>query len=65
MGEKGRRGLFLGVTESVYDAATAIGALLSTALVSALGFEPLFLTSFGCQALTSFLILKSKFEHEK
>ncbi|MEM3626625.1 MAG: MFS transporter [Candidatus Bathyarchaeia archaeon] len=58
--EKSKRGLFLGVTESVYDAAAAIGALLSTAIVSALGFESLFLTSFGCQAATGFFMLKIK-----
>lgn len=62
MSEKGRRGLFLGLTESVFDAATAIGALLSTTIVSAFGFEPLFLTSFGCQAVTGFFIFKSKIQ---
>ncbi|MEM3641099.1 MAG: MFS transporter, partial [Candidatus Bathyarchaeia archaeon] len=62
--DKSKRGLFFGVTESIYDFATAIGALLSTAIVSALGFEPLFLTSFGCQAATGFFMVKSKLEHE-
>lgn len=58
--EKDNRGLFLGMFESVYDITQAAAALLSVVIVSKMGFESLFLTCFGCQAMTGFLIIKSK-----
>lgn len=58
--EKGKRGLFFGIFESAYDIAGAVAALLSVAIVSTLGFEPLFFICSGCQATTGFFVLKSR-----
>ena len=58
--DKDKRGLFLGMFESVYDIAGAIAALLSVIIVSRFGFEPLFFMCSGCQATTGFFILKSR-----
>jgi DHA1 family multidrug resistance protein-like MFS transporter len=60
LGSKEKKGLFLGVFESVYDVAEALAAVLSTIIVSQIGFEPLFLISSSCQITTGFISLKSK-----
>jgi MFS family permease len=54
------RGLFLGLSESAYDIATAAAALFSAIIVSQAGFEPLFLLSSGCQVISGFFILELK-----
>jgi MFS family permease len=59
LGGKEKRGLFLGMFESVYDVAEAIAAVLSTIIVSQIGFEPLFIMSSSCQITTGFISLKS------
>lgn len=54
-----KKGLFLGMFESAYDIAEALAAILSTIIVSKVGFEPLFLISSSCQITTGFISLKS------
>ncbi|MGB9740915.1 MAG: MFS transporter [Candidatus Bathyarchaeia archaeon] len=56
----GRRGLFLGMFESIYDFTEAFAAIFSVIIVSRFGFEPLFLMCSGCQAATGILILRAK-----
>ncbi|MGB9676789.1 MAG: MFS transporter [Candidatus Bathyarchaeales archaeon] len=57
--DKNKRGLFLGMFESVYDIAEAAAALLSTLIATKIGFEPLFFICSGCQATTGIFVLKS------
>jgi MFS family permease len=57
--DKNKRGLFLGMFESVYDIAEAAAALLSTLIATKIGFETLFFICSGCQATTGFFVLKS------
>jgi len=59
MSDKDKRGLFLGMFESVYDIAWAVAALLSGIIVSMFGFELLFFMCSGFQASTGFFVLKS------
>ena len=57
--DKEKRGLLLGTFESAYDIAEAIAAIISTIIVSQIGFETLFLISSSCQATTGFFVLKT------
>jgi len=55
-----RKGLFLGLFESIYDFTEAFAAVFSVVIVSKFGFEPLFLMCSGCQATTGILILRAE-----
>jgi MFS family permease len=59
LGGKEKKGLFLGMSESAYDVTEAIAAIISTIIVSQIGFEPLFIMSSSCQLTTGFISLKS------
>jgi len=59
MSDKDKRGLFLGIFESVYDIAWAVAALLSGIVVSMFGFKLLFFICSGFQVSTGFFVLKS------
>jgi len=54
-----KRGFTVGMFESVYDMVEAFAAVLSTLIVSQLGFEPLFIMSSSCQVLTGVFVVKS------
>ncbi|MEM3458272.1 MAG: MFS transporter [Candidatus Bathyarchaeia archaeon] len=58
--EKGRRGLFFGLSESIFDIAEATAAVLSAIIVSSVGFEPLFFACSACQATAGIFVLKSR-----
>ncbi|MGB9683652.1 MAG: MFS transporter [Candidatus Bathyarchaeales archaeon] len=60
LGEKKKRGTVLGMFESIYDITEAAAALLSTVIVTKIGFETLFFICSGCQATTGIFILKYK-----
>jgi MFS family permease len=59
LSDKNKRGLFLGMFESIYDIAEAAAAILATVIATKIGFEPLFFICSGCQATTGIFILKS------
>jgi len=58
--DKGKRGLFLGIFESVYDVVGAVAALLSVIIVSRYGFDTLLFICSWCEAMAGFFVLKSK-----
>jgi len=60
MSDRDKRGLHLGMFESISDVAGAVAALLSVTIASMFGFEPLFFICSACQATTGFFVLKSR-----
>jgi MFS family permease len=54
-----KRGLIIGISESVYDVAGSIATLIAAAIVSNFGFEFVFFACSGFQTLTGLLVLKS------
>jgi len=60
LGQKRKSGTILGMFESIYDITEAVAALLSTVIITKIGFETLFFICSGCQATTGVFVLKYK-----
>jgi MFS family permease len=54
-----RKGLIIGISQSVYDIAGSLAALIAVAIASNFGFEYVFFACSGFQMLTGLLVLKS------
>ena len=52
------RGLVIGISESAYDVASSLAALIAVAIVSNFGFELIFFICSGCQVVTGLMIFK-------
>jgi MFS family permease len=59
IGSRRKKGLIIGISESVYDIAGSVAALIAVAIASKFGFESVFFACSGFQTLTGLLILKS------
>ncbi|MEM0096399.1 MAG: MFS transporter [Candidatus Bathyarchaeia archaeon] len=60
LGQQKKSGTILGMFESIYDITEAVAALLSTVIITRVGFETLFFICSGCQATTGIFVLKYK-----
>jgi len=58
IGEGRRKGLVIGISESAYDVASSLAALIAVAIVSNFGFELIFFICSGCQVVTGLMIFK-------
>ncbi|MEM1673253.1 MAG: MFS transporter [Candidatus Bathyarchaeia archaeon] len=57
LGGRKRRGLMFGISESAYEIAGSIAALIATIIVSNFGFETVFIACSGCQIVSGFVII--------
>lgn len=53
-----RKGFMIGISESAYEVACSLAALIAVAVVSNFGFEPIFFICSGCQASSGLVVLK-------
>jgi MFS family permease len=59
IGSRRGKGLIIGISQSAYDIAGSLAALIAVAIASNFGFESVFFACFGFQTLTGLLVLKS------
>jgi len=57
MGGRKRKGLLFGISESAYEIAGSLAALIAAIMVSNFGFESLFVACSGCQIMSGLVIL--------
>ncbi|MEM1581303.1 MAG: MFS transporter [Candidatus Bathyarchaeia archaeon] len=60
LGDKRKRGWIIGISESAYDVAGSIAAIIAALIASNFGFESVFFTCSGCHVATGLIILRSK-----
>lgn len=58
-GGRKRRGLLFGISESAYEVAGSLAALVATIIVSNFGFESIFIACSGCQIISGLIILST------
>lgn len=59
MGGRKRKGLIFGISESAYELAGSLAALIAALIVSNFGFESIFIACSGCQIMSGLVILGS------
>lgn len=59
LGGKRKKGLIFGISESAYEIAGSLAALIATLIVSNFGFESVFIACSGCQIISGLVILGS------
>lgn len=58
-GGRKRRGLIFGISESAYEIAGSLAALIAVAIATNFGFESVFITCSGCQIMSGLVIIGS------
>ncbi|MEM1515036.1 MAG: MFS transporter [Candidatus Bathyarchaeia archaeon] len=59
LGGRKRRGFIFGISESAYEIAGSIAALIAVVIVSNFGFESVFIACSGCQITSGLVVIGS------